>query len=305
MRNCEMEVVKDLVDSFLQKKKYKKNYEKALLFNRWESIVGEHMARQILPQYMEFNILYVYAKSSVWANQFNFLKLTIIEKIKDHFHIELKDILLTRNKKRKEKSKAAEEIEYLTQLDNINLGEKAEFSIKASTSKIKNEALKEKLARIITLSKKRKALELDSGYKECIKCRATFLDGEKNLCYHCEKKEMEDRIDTIKIIFQKKPEISYQDMLETMPHLTKEEYNTIKDNLLLKWLMELRPGFDYEDKRVKNSTTEYSQKAKKVIALYRGIAKEDLTNEVMDRTMKFLKSNTAFFDIPEDLLIKK
>lgn len=46
-------------------------------------IVGKEIEKHISPQEINFGVLYVYANSSVWANNFQYLKIEIIEKIND------------------------------------------------------------------------------------------------------------------------------------------------------------------------------------------------------------------------------
>ena len=80
-----------------------KIYLKYKLFYSWGEIVGKDIAKYIIPQDVNFSVLYVYTYSSVWANSFQYLKLDIIKKINKFLGYKLiKDIQFTRfNKKRK------------------------------------------------------------------------------------------------------------------------------------------------------------------------------------------------------------
>ena len=60
-----------------------KEYKKNQIFYKWGDIVGKEIEKHISPQEINFAVLYVYANSSVWANNFQYLKIEIIEKIND------------------------------------------------------------------------------------------------------------------------------------------------------------------------------------------------------------------------------
>ncbi|GAB4115445.1 MAG: hypothetical protein Kow00103_10200 [Candidatus Caldatribacteriota bacterium] len=80
-KKSEIISIKEALAIFLKEKKWDKKIEGYQIISNWEEIVGEELANNTQPIKIENTILWLKVKSNVWANELNWRKGEIIEKI--------------------------------------------------------------------------------------------------------------------------------------------------------------------------------------------------------------------------------
>ncbi len=72
---------REALEIFLKEKKWDKKIEGYQIITNWKAIVGEELANSTQPIKIENTVLWLKVKSNVWANELNWRKGEIIEKI--------------------------------------------------------------------------------------------------------------------------------------------------------------------------------------------------------------------------------
>lgn len=76
-----MEKIKDVLWHVLKKNNMERKLKEAMIFVRYDDIVGEKIARVSKPIFFRGDTLFIGVKNSVWAHQLLFFKTEIMEKI--------------------------------------------------------------------------------------------------------------------------------------------------------------------------------------------------------------------------------
>lgn len=73
--------ISDVISSILKNVRYESNEDMMKIWRSWNNIVGKTIAENAQPAAFKKNILIVYAVSSTWTHQLQFLKKDIITKV--------------------------------------------------------------------------------------------------------------------------------------------------------------------------------------------------------------------------------
>lgn len=73
--------LKEALEDFFREQKWDKKIEGYQIITDWKEIIGEELANNAQPIKIENSILWLRVKSSVWANELNWRKGEIMEKI--------------------------------------------------------------------------------------------------------------------------------------------------------------------------------------------------------------------------------
>jgi len=81
MKKREIISLKEALEDYLKERKWDKRIEGYQIIKDWKEIAGEELANNAQPIKMEGSILWLQVRSSVWANELNWRKGEIMERI--------------------------------------------------------------------------------------------------------------------------------------------------------------------------------------------------------------------------------
>ena len=261
-------------------------YKKNKIFYSWGDIVGKEIGKHVIPQELKFSTLYVYATSSVWANNFQYLKLEIIEKINDFLGKKfVKDIQFTRtNYKKIDKYSTILErkIDLGKYVKKVPLSNTDLIFAEKKVEQINDVDLKAKLKAVYLKNIQLKKLKEAYGWISCAHC-GRLTPKDKPICFNCLRELKEEKEDLITEIFQEMPWATYQDICEEV-QCSKELVKKQRDKLIQTLASGLSP----------NDFT--SLEAIKLVMLYKSIPPSKLNDYIIKDVLMTLRYDMAFWD---------
>lgn len=263
-----------------------KEYKKHQIFYSWGDIVGKEMGKHISPQEFEFGVLYVYASSSVWANNFQYLKLEIIDKLNEFLGYELiKDIQFTRikNKNRENYSTILErKVDLGKYVKKMPITEEDIVIARERVKHITDDKLKDKLISVYLKGIQLTKLKEAYGWIPCERCRR-LTPKDKPVCFSCQRDINQDIQEEILIILQEMPWATYKDIIQYVdctPDMVKKQ----RDRLIQTIASQLSPD-DCD-----------SIEAMKLVMLYKSISPEKLNDYIVKDVLNKLRFDMAYWD---------
>lgn len=270
-------------------------YLKYKLFYSWSDIVGRDMAKYIIPQDVNFSILYVYTYSSVWANNFQYLKLDIIKKINEYLGYKLiKDIQFTRfnNSKRTAYSPVLEKkVNLGNYLKRVEITDDDLKDVAARTKIIEDEDLKAAIQKVYMKNIQLKKLKKHYGWINCAKC-GRLTSPENKYCFNCRREIKEEKQQKIAEILLEIPWSKYQDIVKYVD-CNLEMVNKQRIKLVQILAGKLKPGVDYPENEKDNC--KYSIDAQTVVMMYKSIPPDKLNEAVLKDVIYKLRYDTAYW----------
>ena len=289
------ESAKTIVPKTMKQLKLLKVYQKYRLFYSWSDIVGKDMAKYIVPQDLKFSVLYVYAQSSVWANNFQYLKLEIIGKINDFLQGELvKDIQFTRYRQKNNNNFSPiweQKIDLGKYIRKTPIDDEDLLEIDKMLVDVDDDDLKNKLKKVYMKSMQLKKLKLQYGWINCKTC-GRLIPPKDEYCTNCERKIKEEKKEKIAEILEAIPWAKYPDIVKYVD-CDNDLINKVRMNMVQQVASTLRPDVDYPDKKSMNGV--YSKKARYLVMLYKVISPDKLSDAVLKEVLKKLKYDTAYW----------
>lgn len=270
-------------------------FNKHKIFFCWSDIVGKEMARYILPQKLEHKILYVYASSSAWANNFQYLKSEIILKINKFVNKDLvNEIVFTRFRKKRKIDNSLlleKKINLGKCLKQITLSEADKNNVNKLIDKIDDEDLRVKLRRVCLKGTKLNKLKQKYGWTRCARCGRLTPGGVK-YCFTCCRDIKQETADKITEIFQAVPWARYQDVVKYV-NCDLDTVNKQRDKLVQIAARNLLPDVDYP---CNDKSVGYSKAAKHLVMLYKSIPPNKLTDVIVAETIYKLRFDTSYYN---------
>ena len=182
-------------------------------------------------------------------HQLSFMKGTMLEEVNKFLEMEyIKDIMF-RVKKREVEDFFDEE----TEEDNfepsqIKLNSSYKEFIEDETSVIEDSEIRNRIKKIMELSKKKEKFLLDEGNKKCKNCGVIF-SGSGKICINCYNEHRKNKIAEIYEEIKDNPYLVYKDILKILPDLREEEYEDIRSKIKerVKFLMYKEINKDNEE----------------------------------------------------------
>lgn len=81
-----------ILESVFQKKGWGEKLREYQIWTHWPEVMGKNLAERCRPLHLRYGVLTIVVSSSSWLTQLQFMKLELIEKIKNSFGITLSDI---------------------------------------------------------------------------------------------------------------------------------------------------------------------------------------------------------------------
>ena len=270
-------------------------FDKHKIFFCWSNIVGKEMARYILPQKLEYKILYVYASSSAWANNFQYLKPEVISKINKFVDKDLvSEIVFTRFRKKREIDDSLlleKKINLGKCLKQVPLSEEDNNNVDKLVDKIDDEDLRIKLKQVYLKGAKLNKLKQKYGWTSCVRCGRLTPGGAK-YCSTCYRDIKQETADKIAEIFQAVPWARYQDVVKYV-NCDPTMVNKQRDKLVQIAARNLLPDVDYP---CNDKSIGYSKAAKHLVMLYKSIPPHKLTDIIVAETIYKLRYDTSYYN---------
>lgn len=263
-------------------------YKKYHIFYSWGDIVGKDMAKHIFPQEINFGILYVYANSSVWANNFQYLKLDITEKINDFLGYRIiKDIQFTRFRKK-------QEVNYSTILERkVDLGKyvrrvpitDSDLNLaEQKVAEVKDDNLRAKLKAVYLKNLQLTKLKSTYGWINCQEC-GHLTPKEHSICFDCQRKIKLKKEQAIIEIFEEMPWATYQDIIEYVD-CDRDMVKKLRDKLV----QMLANKLSVNDGNVDNIDIM------KLVMLYKSMSPDKLNADIIQDVLHKLRYDMIFWD---------
>jgi len=150
------EKIKKVLFETLEKLELKNKVEDGLVLEHWDEIVGPSISKNAQPQSIRGRVLFVATSSAVWAQELNFIKKELLEKLNDNFKRKIKDVRFQPRGQKGSTSKnnGSSERADLFKKGNVKLKPEESRKIEALTADIPDAKVKRKLAEILVLDRK-------------------------------------------------------------------------------------------------------------------------------------------------------
>ena len=217
--------VKDIVGDALKSSRLLKQ---GIIKGNWEQIVGKDLGRKTYVAGVKERVLYVNTENPVMLHQLSFVKGNMLEEVNKFLGIDyIKDIMF-RVKKRGVEDFFDDEIpEDKFEPNEIKLNSGYKNFIEEETSVIEDPEIRNRIKKIMELSKKKAKFLLDEGNKKCESCGVIF-SGSGKICINCYNEQRKNKIAEIYEEIKENPYIVYKDIFKILPDLREEEYEDIR-----------------------------------------------------------------------------
>ena len=220
--------VKDIVGDALKSSRLLKQ---GIIKGNWEQIVGKDLGRKTYVAGVKERVLYVNTENPVMLHQLSFVKGSMLEEVNKFLGMDyIKDIMF-RVKKREVEDFFYDEVEEERfEPNQIKLNSSYKDFIDDETSVIENVEIRNRIKKIMELSKKKEKFLLDEGNKKCKNCGVIF-SGSGKICINCYNEQRKSKIAEIYEEIKDNPYLVYKDILKILPDLREEEYEDIRTKI--------------------------------------------------------------------------
>lgn len=278
LEDYEMKNVKEIIDDAIKKSR---KLKEGLIQGNWSSIIGEDLSKKSYVSALKDQVLFVHVENSVWLQQFSFMKQDIIKKVNAYLNLEyVKDVQFRIAKMKIEEYFKEVEDEIKFEPDKIFLDTNIEKESEKIIHEINDNALKEKIKKLLILSKKKEKFLLDKGSKKCIDCGIIF-NGSQVRCTICENKLRRQKLELIYSIIKSNLNIPFEGVKPVLKDFRESEFKDMKQEIKLKYHRLMH-------KAIKDEKMElFEEYAKKYFALE--IEKDD-TDEINRLIKNYLEN---------------
>jgi hypothetical protein len=246
--------------------------KEGILKSEWDKIVGE-LSKKSFVIFLKNGKLFVGVENSIWIQQMNFQKQSIIKKTNEFLGGDYVSELIFKIGKKDTKDYFLEkkETEDPIDLDSISLTDEEYLQMEEELKEIKDVLIKKKTKVVLEKSYKRKKYLKLHGYKQC-KC-GIYYSSTEPMCAICMNKEVLKLEETLMRAFKEGKMLKYSQAVRVIESLTEKEYDRIK----LKKLSKIKKNIDIYLKNKKDDLAFDLSK------LYFAIDLGGLENEYIER----------------------
>lgn len=261
-------------------------YKTQMIFFYWDQIVGDGIASKAVPAKVSFGTLFLTAKNSVWANNLLMMKLDLLEKINSFLGEKLiRDIRFKGTSwdtdSQEEEAPGEEPEEKGPVLRKIFLSPMEREEARQICSSVEDPELRKHLERLYEKDLKRKKYTTEKGYHPCQIC-GVLCPPDDSCCTTCSRLQREQTEEQIRGILAAMPWARYADVHKYIP-CKPEMVHQQRVRLIQRYAREINPE--------KTDSLE----AKILVMLYRCIPPEQLTDEMITKTLHRLRNDCRFF----------
>ena len=244
--------VRDLMEVAITKSRLLKE---GILKSEWDKIVGE-LSKKSFVIFLKQGKLFVGVENSIWIQQMNFQKQSIIKKINEFLGGDYVSEIIFKigRKDTKDYFLNEKERDESIDLDSVTLTEEEYLQMEKELKGIENELIRKQTRVVLEKSYKRKKYLKLHGYRQC-EC-GIYYSSIEPLCAICMNKEVLKLEETLMRAFKNRKMLKYSQAVRDIETLTEKEYNRIK----LKKLSKIKKDIDiYLRDRKDNMAFELSK----------------------------------------------
>lgn len=287
-RNKKLENIKYVFENALPSMRIGTQFQRHMVMYQWPDIVGKEIAKHAKPVKMEHKKLFIYTTHPAWGDQLKYMAGDICAKINKHFHSSLvKELIFVNYNRAAEKAEELKikdpyEDSLAEKIKRVQLSEDEQNQLNTACSQVENKDLQQVLARCGANLKRLNKYRQQNGWHTCATdgCQSLCEPAEK-YCQGCQRDRRNAKKKHLQQQFIELPWVSYKEMNDIVP-CTQEEYTEARTTTLRR----LSEQVYYGD-------TE-SIEAKTLVMLYRSLPPEQLSEEVMTKTMRALSYDVKY-----------
>lgn len=274
----------DVLPFALQQLGMRKKYEEQSVMLHWREIVGEEIFSHSRAVSLSRGMLLVAVDNSVWCHHLSISREDIIRKVNVHAGEKLvTDIRFKagylKDYQNYEDDKAEIRLEQKLRLIRLNQQEKEEIDQK--TGSIKNQALKQKINKVLKKDVAFRKLKLSEQWKECGTCSA-LCPPQESFCPACSLEQKQERFQKIRKIILEVPWLRFPGICDFI-ECTKEDYLHCKQDIQESLVSEIR------------NNPEVNLKLMTYIMLQQGLKPEQVTDTIVNNTLQSLRRKKYVF----------
>ena len=287
-RNGKLESVGDIFVQSLKTMKIGKEFKQHLVVYQWQTLVGRDIAAHARAVKLEFKKLFIRTTHPAWAEQLKYMEYDIKQKINSHFGEELVQELIFTGQpgwyipQENTLYKEDESRHLGKQLKKIQLSDEELAAIRESCSSIEDEAMRGAAVRLGCNVRRMLRYRQKSYWHPCASegCGSICPPAEE-YCYSCKRRMKEEKAAKIQQLLLDMPWAKYGEVLQEIS-CSQQEFQS--QRLIL--LQRLAGKVDYGDVE--------SIEAKTLVMLYRSLPPEQLSDEVVKKTMSRLRRDVRY-----------
>lgn len=185
--------VKDIVGDAIKNSRLLKQ---GLIKGNWPKIIGNDLGRKTFVGGVKDRVMYVYTENPVLLHQLSFLKDEFIAKTNDFLGMPYIKNIQFKVKKREISDYFKDEEDDDFDIDQVKLGSFYKETIEENVKDIEDDEIKNRIRKLMELSKKKEKYLLQEGNKKCKICGIIF-SGSKNICINCYNEDRKNRISQV------------------------------------------------------------------------------------------------------------
>jgi len=285
-RTAQMGPAGDAIGGLINHLGMRKDFKRHLIFEQWAEIVGEFIAWNVRPVRIEMATLYVAASSPPWANELMMMQLDIIAKINRFVGENLIKYLRTCSPGAdRPPTGAVLDIERPSpdlskSLRQISLTDEEIEEAREECAIIADEKLRASILRTTLRQKQLVKLKAAHGWHKCASC-TNLCPPQETYCRTCNRKaRMAQRVKIRQYLIES-PWARFAEIEHDIPGIAPALVNDERTRFLQHLL-----------RKVKQGDTE-SIEAKTLVMLYRSMPPEQITDDVMRKTIYKLRRDLA------------
>lgn len=266
-KNNGIHSVKGIVTDALKKSRLLKQ---GLIQGNWSKIVGKELAKKSYVAMIKNQILIVHVENSVWLQQFSFMKRDLLEKTNDFLDLDyIRDIQFKVSPMNMGNYFKNDIEEKRFEPDKVYLDRGTLDKVEVIGEKIEDDEIKEKIKKLMILSKKREKFLLEEeNNSKCIDCGVLFKGSGKR-CTTCENRLRNQKLELIFEYIKLKPNVKFREMNVVLKDLRETEFEDIKEKIKTRCNIEMHKYIHTDE------IDKYRDKARIYFALETGIEDED------------------------------
>ncbi len=263
-------------------------YCRHYVLHHWKDLVGEAVAANVHPLRIEFQKLVLYAPDAVWRNEIRMRQPEILQLVNQcagsRLVTELQFGQRWKNMPQGQASAAGpEEVPepvWRRILSGTNLTDEELTELRESLEKIGDEELRGKMLRLRIKQKKLEKWRREQGWHPCQDC-GRLCEKEEVLCNRCRRRHRQELRTEIRKLLLDIPWARPAELKEYLPEITPYMVNNVRADMVQQ--LALKVSLEQSD----------SMDAQNLVMLYRCLPPEQLTEDILKRTLYSLKNNLS------------